>query len=204
MARGRRCPFQGRLRQGRLRRLLGSWVLPSCPADQVWVVARAEAGDSAETPLRFTYQPNAGIAPNSSPLARAQCRHRLWRFLASLIWGSPWWYRAGLGRPRGAFWENRPDLRRGAGGRPGWRPAPGARARNLFAFASPAILGFLYPIERAFLSEAFDYERSLYSLYDGWKITAPGKARSKGRTRLSRNTLTWAAGSQGGLRLAPT
>ena len=33
---------------------------PLAPGDEIWVVAMAEAGDSAETPLRFTYQPNAG------------------------------------------------------------------------------------------------------------------------------------------------
>jgi hypothetical protein len=45
------------------------------------------------------------------------------------------------------------------------------------AFASPAILGFLYPIERAFLSEAFDYRRSLQSLYDRWKIEKARKGK---------------------------
>ena len=33
---------------------------PLALGDEIWVVAMAEAGDSAETPLRFTYQPNAG------------------------------------------------------------------------------------------------------------------------------------------------
>ena len=34
---------------------------PLAPGDEIWVVAMTEAGDSAETPLRFTYQPNAGL-----------------------------------------------------------------------------------------------------------------------------------------------
>ena len=45
------------------------------------------------------------------------------------------------------------------------------------AFASPAILGFLYPIERAFLGEAFDYKRSLQNLYDRWKIEKARKGK---------------------------
>jgi hypothetical protein len=35
----------------------------------------------------------------------------------------------------------------------------------------------------------------------GGRLKRPGKARSKSRTRLSRNTLTWAAGQLGGSNL---
>ena len=38
------------------------------------------------------------------------------------------------------------------------------------AFSSPRILGFLYPIENAFVGEGgLAYEESLRSLYDRWK-----------------------------------
>ena len=37
------------------------------------------------------------------------------------------------------------------------------------AFMSPGILGFLYPIERAFLGKSYNYDRSLQRLYERWK-----------------------------------
>ena len=49
----------------------------------------------------------------------------------------------------------------------------------LRAFSSPAILGFLYPIEEAFVGKGkLQYQESLRSLYDCWKASSKRQSRA--------------------------